>query len=678
MVLDTGGYMRYQLRVWFVLWGLLLTCGCEDTVANKEPETESGDVTKRNFTYRAITGVSMGGSGAAQLALYRPELFDYIGALGSPLISLKSFGRILRRSWLRGFCSLELLEEMHAAGVDLNSEAAFCGIHSPTPVGNLEPEFTQVPTEWLTNPEDMIYEFPSDFNHWYRGHEGGRGASYFRAGLIKTFFDLFKAYGNPFYEGNDQVPWAAPGITREWEKLSKAEKCAQPVVLDKFYNAEYNPTGSYPVISFCDGEHRDVEGTQESFHARLLPETPRSIPFYLLLAVDINRNGVRDYGEPVIHNSAERYVDYGVDGLADTEEPGYDSILNPDPAGDNYNPISNATGTERNYARDEGEAYTDYGLDGVPNTHDYGENNNQFDWSPGWERARQFDPHSLLEALSADQLNNLDVYVDAGIRDFMNSAINSNAFFGALCSKTSSELCVEYEGFSELGFDLTAIDPSGFIPEAANKFTYVRYGSVDASLSDIHAGDGNHVGKINQVVSRVIGAFTVIQDLWPNPKREVRDNPFGKEPYVGVGKYRSETLHMEQEYSYVLPPGYHEPELADERYPVMFFLHGQGMKHSMLKAAAFAFHSLMAEEYQGNETPWTKFIIILPDGNCKQGVCGSGNFWTDFSTGEESHRYRQDFYELLEHVDRDFRTLSGSPVDSTVAHGGLTRVGSVE
>src|SRR6185295_14991749 len=45
-------------------------------------------------------------------------------------------------------------------------------------------------------------------------------------------------------------------------------------------------------------------------------------PFTLALAYDINGNGRRDYGEPIVKNSHERYDDVGTDGCADAKEDG--------------------------------------------------------------------------------------------------------------------------------------------------------------------------------------------------------------------------------------------------------------------------------------------------------------------------------------------------------------------
>ena len=75
----------------------------------------------------------------------------------------------------------------------------------------------------------------------------------------------------------------------------------------------------------------------------------------------------------MIHNSSERYDDFGSDGIPSDLEEGYDPITNPDPAGDNYDPFHNPTGTEGNYWHDEGESYLDLGIDGVAGTGDFGE-----------------------------------------------------------------------------------------------------------------------------------------------------------------------------------------------------------------------------------------------------------------------------------------------------------------
>ena len=78
------------------------------------------------------------------------------------------------------------------------------------------------------------------------------------------------------------------------------------------------------------------------------PCYPYTRPMGIVLAVDINGNGVRDYGEPIVANAHERFQDTGVDGCSDPMEDGkggcvtdpskspYDANTNPDPNGDDY------------------------------------------------------------------------------------------------------------------------------------------------------------------------------------------------------------------------------------------------------------------------------------------------------------------------------------------------------
>src|SRR5581483_7412890 len=108
-------------------------------------------------------------------------------------------------------------------------------------------------------------------------------------------------------------------------------------------------------------------------------------------------------------------------------------MTNPDPNGDDYHYLWNPNGTENNWRYDEGEPYQDVGIDGVPMSvggcqamsgtqgcYDYGEGNGKFDYQPGQASWRAHDPRTLVEAMSASDLARLDVYYDAGIRDFFN------------------------------------------------------------------------------------------------------------------------------------------------------------------------------------------------------------------------------------------------------------------
>lgn len=71
-------------------------------------------------------------------------------------------------------------------------------------------------------------------------------------------------------------------------------------------------------------------------------------------AEDINRNGYLDTIE-----------DVGIDGLRDELEPGYHPISSPDPAHDNFDPIMNPFGTERNGRFDVSEPFNDLNNNGI-------------------------------------------------------------------------------------------------------------------------------------------------------------------------------------------------------------------------------------------------------------------------------------------------------------------------
>ena len=637
--------------------GLLVGCTSDEPVTQVEPEV-------RYVTHRSIAGVSMGGGAAAQIGLSQPDRWDFVGILGAPLVDLQGFARMIRRGWMGGFCSLEYLEELHRAGGNLDSEEAFCGLHTERALPELRPERTVVPMEWLENEAPPMWEFVSDYHHWWRGLDGGRGASYGRHSLIRSVEDILKAYGSPLYEPNPDIVWAAPGVTQEWLDMSHAERCAQPIVNEGFHNAEYNPEGKYPVITFCDGHENDSETSPEAVWARITPTTERNRSQGLFLAVDINRNGRRDYGEPVIHNSAERYDDFGSDGIPNELETGYDALINTDPAGDDYDPFKNPSGTEGNYWFDAGETYLDYGIDGVPDTGDFGEGSGEFERAPGWDHAEKFDPHALLDSVSDEDLERLTIYMDAGIRDFLNTAIQSNRFFGQLQNRVGESNAQSYQDFSAIavGDTFDYLEPNY---EGITQYSYVRYGDVDASDYEIAQGDGNHVGTYDQAVARVVGAFAIAQNVWPHADKVLESSPLGDERYFGSESYESKTLGATQEYSFILPPGYFEPENAEKEYPVLFFLHGQGQHHTDQLAFSIFTQSAMVESARSQVAKWGKFIIISPNGRCPRDVCGTGHFWTNFASGEPDQRFYDDFYELVDLVDSRYRTL---PPQEVVVH----------
>src|SRR5207237_10499690 len=109
----------------------------------------------------------------------------------------------------------------------------------------------------------------------------------------------------------------------------------------------------------------------------------QKVPF--ALAIDVNGNGRRDYHEPLLIQAHEPFSDVGKDGCDDAHEDGKGGCLatatappGTDPNHDNYDPVTNPTGTEGDGRWEPGEPFQDIGLDGVAATVDTGEGDGVF------------------------------------------------------------------------------------------------------------------------------------------------------------------------------------------------------------------------------------------------------------------------------------------------------------
>ena len=120
-----------------------------------------------------------------------------------------------------------------------------------------------------------------------------------------------------------------------------------------YYDDEYNPDGTFPVITYCDGSPQDEA---LSPYASSWSASGNDWPAEVGLAVDYNANGVRDELEPVIKSGHERWNDWGTDQTPSLIEPGY-GPNNLDPSGDDYDPQFNPTGTEGDGRYQEGEPF---------------------------------------------------------------------------------------------------------------------------------------------------------------------------------------------------------------------------------------------------------------------------------------------------------------------------------
>jgi pimeloyl-ACP methyl ester carboxylesterase len=610
---------------------------------------DAGVPEMQQFGWNAIVGVSMGGNAAMTIGLRHPDRFDAIADLGGePGPSMVYSLSMVSDSLFGGFCTKD--DEVAGRGM----------------VGQLCPH--------RSTKQDQ-FEIESDYEHMVSQLGDGIGLTLSRSLYIRASRDLGRALGNPALY-NPTNPYAPPGVPFSFFSTQPATRCASPIVLRDFHDREFNPDGSKPVITFCDGGSSAALGI-----AVFDPSLPQIEPVELLLAVDLNGNNKRDAGEPVITNAYEPFKDVGVDQLADKDEPGYDAINNPDPNGDDFHYLRNPRGTEGNRDYDPGEPYDDVGLDGVAGTcqagqapppgvadcYDFGEGNGKWDLSPNVERWYQSDLTRRLDALTPEQRRHISLWFDAGIRDFLGAAVSANTAIGAAMARWNLPFTV-YDGFSimtpgatELSYDFTEV-PWKDLP----KDGYLRYGNPDASPSEIMNGDGRHVGTANQVIYRVETAFG-----WLNARMadgDFDDSLDGGQVMNNLS-FTSPTTGRVSPYAVFVPPGYNKPENADRRYPVVYVLHGYGMEPTDLVglSAVIANHMIstapLAERIQ-------KFIMVYVDGRCRpeqDGVpvpvggdgCESGTFYLDSPLGGTA-RMETNMIDLMSYIDANYRTRGSS------------------
>jgi hypothetical protein len=689
----------------------------------------------RHLTHRAVIGISMGGGGAATFGLHHMNEFDAIGPMGGPS----------DWTWLSWFI------EQYALG-------GFCNASDP---GCTQP----APSAY---PATDTYMHTEDFNHWWYEAGNGNGGHFPRSDYEQIFTDLALQRGNPNGDNaavDDQsdathmaIFPAGPKSNDPWvlgdpSSLPAGTNCAftlSPVSGDPnnatentiqstcaqtrcdasrtlvfpsgYYDDEYNPTGSQQVISFCDGNQvgsANNDSASPYENTWLPPDANSAYPMSLALAVDLNKNGVRDMNEPVIRSGHEPWTDTGTDGLADADEPGYDATTNPDPTGDDYDPYINPTGTENDHRYEMGEPFKDYGMDGVANTKsspwDKGEGDGVFTMSHGLQAFYDVDPHSMLRGLSKTTVSDADlqrfsVWSDGGVRDLFNFAAVATHLSGAISSRRTSDghaiLPVAfYNNFNMLpGEDIT--QPDNFAPALIRWADLagapsLRYGTIDATPAQISQGDGQHVGTGAQILYRLEAAFYYVAHQWPDADRLLTnpssDNYETVSPNVlcdptNVSSCCEALGHCEAQFTgttsgrtgpiaITLPPGYanEDNRLRNVRYPVVYVLHGYGQKPEDLEALQIIANNFMNIAQESYTTRLAKFIAVYVDGRCRQGTspdggktgtpqgqpeCIQGGFYLD-STRPEGAEFDTWFDELVKYVDTNYRTMPATDVTVT-------------
>ncbi len=697
----------------------------------------------RHLTHRAILGFSMGAAGAASFGFRHHDLFDFIAPLGGP------------SDWTWMFW---YIETFNLGGFCPRSDPAYpnCPSYAPN-----------------AYPLHETYAHTVDYDHWFYQDGNGNGGHFSRSTYAQLFGDLALAHGNPYGQNFDpNVPGvdsslsffpAGPKASDPWvlgnpagvaggtcavtvNPLSPDPNPADPpsaaqqtwvsqciaarcdpanawVAKTGYFDREYNPTGSIPVISYCEGAPQILSASPyENVWAAPAPGT--GFPMDATLAVDLNGNGVRDANEPILRHGHEPWSDTGVDGLADKDEPGYDPVSNPDPDQDDYDFQRNPGGTEGDHRYQVGEPFLDYGLDGVSGTtqlrdggYDFGEGDGVFTTTTGLTAFYADDAHSILRqwstaipggAVTDAELLRLTVWADGGVRDLFNFGAVGNHFIGSVASRTyaqgsggpagaSLRRTVFYNGFdnipgqtsgNEAAFDIN-LTRWADVPDAVS----LRYGTVDATAQMIADGDGQHVGTSFQLLNRLQTSIYGAIRLWPDADRtlvyaNINEIPADADASVDAGlgsncngglcNFPFEAADRVGPVYVQLPPGYAVPENLQQRYPVIFALHGYGQTPDGLTAAAIVGTAYMDDPARSEATRLGKTIIVYVDGHCRftadtspQPECINGSFYLNSdrpdpaAPGQKVAQFDAWFDALVGFIDQNFRTMGPSDVQVT-------------
>lgn len=633
-----------RLFVLSLVWSLFaggLACTTPDPKVEPTPQV-TGQTIDRQWTYRLIAGVSMGGGFAAMLGLRNHEKFDVIGTLGG-FNNHTYFLQHLKNMVTNGFCDPQKLEEANKNGT-LNELSSYCPETKP------QPRFP--------------FELVSDFNNWFYSDSLGNNG-WNRNSLIRATQDVLFAFGNPAYY-NPESSYYPPGVPKDWR--DRADRCANPIRIKNFYHDVYNPDGKYDAITFCDGTDRS--GT-------FYPDKPElhTVPTEVFLALDINGNGKRDYGEPVIITPHERYQDVGLDGCDDDREDGKGGCVpegqkgpgGEDPNGDNYHPITNPKGLQGNLLYDEGEPYKDFGLDGVEGTGDYGEKDGKFTQTPGHENFMKHDPYSLVMKMTPAQLSRLNIYIDGGIRDLLNFQVTGINLLGAIRAR------IEKKEHAPIHERFISLMPDGKGPFDQNKVDwsnkgqhlYIQYGNPDATPEEISAGDGDHVHGVAGIINRVLSFYSYASHQIPDADMEKAE--IDKEKQEGTPLhffYESKALGRQNIYSVVLPPGFYAN--PTKRYPVIYMGHGYGMNGPDMASILSAGAGLMSVGQAA------KMISVSVHGSCdriypdpenpkrlrseKAENCHKGTLYVDGKgfQGNDGPKMESAFFEVIAEVEKRY------------------------
>jgi hypothetical protein len=350
-----------------------------------------------------------------------------------------------------------------------------------------------------------------------------------------------------------------------------------------------NPDGSLPSVTVLD-----VSGT----------------PIDYLLAVDLNRNGVRDEGEPIIVQMHEPFQDLNGDGCWEPGEP-----------------------------------FDDVGLDGVAGTGDYGEGNGEFDYHPLVANWLANDPISLARTanLNLEPGYEQSYYLDALTEDPFDDLAQMSTMADVLSNRLQSaaqgtDFCIA----NQLGrFDafLSNVPVLEDILWFDDKDVYFQ---LPGDQTEIWSDDEKALR-----IARWSQALNFISDRMPNG---LIDNVEAESPAVWqVQSFFSETVQRDVEFGVGLPAGYFDGGSSWKSYPVIYVFHDRASTihdwYELLERQGDLAHRLLARQA----------IIVVIDGSREvDGHSGYG-YYLDQAADEIGGDYGALADEVMNYVEATFR-----------------------
>jgi len=569
-------------------------------------DTAAGDVTtdiarpeSRTYTYRAIGGVSMGAT-AFSLHTRAVGTWDFVAALGGYIHPIYRQSMMKQHLFGSG-CGLETLIAHLDELDDPDSAALDCGLR----------------------PTISPWEFPMDHNHWKADDSGG---TWDRDHYLTATQGLFMSLGN-FLSYNPDHPLLPPGVPVSWAAPGDvAERCDNPVTIGPpwNYNLEYNPEGLYDLVTFCDGttplpggsDHPDFFEIGGNYD----PTMDHDIPVLIVVAVDLNGNGRRDYHEPVVsRNNMERFQDTGTDGCWNEDEDGQGGCTGggdgADPNRDDFAVPGNPLAAEGDGWRQEGEAFADDGLDGVAGTGDYGEGDGAYSVNPNLVSALAETPWDWVATASQADLLAADYFLDGGVRDALGAAVGLYSYAAALEARgVDVGFFDNYSGSP--GAILPSDGPADYIsnvgdldlqPEIIGRSYMVSYGDLDATPDEIAMGDGKHIGTGDQMANRLAAFILSALFRWPGLEAEPCLGDMGT---TQVSTFYSPANGTRFNFAWSTPPCYDAAGNEDRRYPMIMLLGGHGSAPSEGMASALIFNLMV----MNGAAPG--FVMAIPDTAC--------------------------------------------------------------